>query len=142
MADSLKAFLAENVVKKEPVGYVASPRFMVDGEPVEWKLRVLTNDEMDKLHKRHTKRVPMKGTRDFKTEFDNEAFAMDMALQSIVYPNLDDAELQDSWGTIGAEDTLKAMLTPGELTDLYSAVAQVCDFEAGMDDKIKRVKNS
>ena len=84
----------------------------------------------------------MKGTRDFKTEFDNEAFAMDMALKSIVYPNLDDAELQDSWGTIGAEDTLKAMLTPGELTDLYSAVAQVCDFEAGMDDKIKRVKNS
>lgn len=50
-----------------------------------------------------------------------------------------------------AEKTLKAFFKENvikkapvqcELADLYSAVSQASDFEAGMGDKIKTVKNS
>ena len=33
------------------------------------------------------------------------------------------------------------MLTPGEYSDLFQAVMQANNFEAGMDEKIKAVKN-
>lgn len=75
-------------------------------------------------------------------EFDQDKFMIEMTLKSVVFPNLNDAELQGNWDAIGAEELLKAMLTPGELADLYSAVSQASDFEAGMSDKIKTVKNS
>ena len=140
---TLKAFFKENVIKKAPVQYAASKRMVgEDGKPVPWEIRVLTNEEMDSLRDACTKRIPVKGTKDWKMEFDQDKFMIEMTLKSVVFPNLNDAELQGNWDAIGAEELLKAMLTPGELADLYSAVSQASDFEAGMGDKIKTVKNS
>ena len=62
-------------------------------------------------------------------------------LRSSGVPNLDDAALQDSYGAVGAQDLIQKMLTPGEYADLANMVQQVCGFEVGMDDKMKRVKN-
>ena len=140
---TLKAFFKENVIKKVPVQYAASKRMVgEDGKPVPWEIRVLTNEEMDSLRDACTKRIPVKGIKDWKMEFDQDKFMIEMTLKSVVFPNLNDAELQGNWDAIGAEELLKAMLTPGELVDLYSAVSQASDFEAGMGDKIKTVKNS
>ena len=50
-------------------------------------------------------------------EFDQDKFMIEMTLKSVVFPNLNDAELQGNWDAIGAEELLKAMLTPGELAD-------------------------
>ena len=140
--NTLSAFFKENEIEKVPVKYVASKRYVVNGKPVEWELRALTNDEMETLRRRCMKKEPIKGTRDYKTIFDTEKFNMEATLKSVVFPNLNDAELQNNRGTIGAEETLKDMLTPGELTDLISAVSEASDFETGMKDKIKAVKNS
>ena len=74
---TLKAFFKENVIKKDPVQYVASKRFTgEDGKPVPWEIRVLTNEEMDSLRDACTKRVPVKGTKDWKMEFDQDKFMM------------------------------------------------------------------
>lgn len=139
----ITVFLKENAKEQAPILYEASKRFKdADGEPMKWELRCLTNDEIDQIAKRNTKRVPIKGTRDFKEVRDNEQFAMDMAVKSITFPALDDEKLQESYGTIGAEATLRAMLTPGELADLVLAVNEASGFETGMNDKVKAVKNS
>lgn len=145
--ESLSAFLKTNAIKKEPVRYTASKRFVTKDDagvtaPVEWQLRALTNDEIESLRKKHTKKIPIKGTNKYQTEMDNESFMVDMTLDSVVYPNLNDEELQTSWGVVGAEALLKAMLTPGELVDLELAVNEASDFEVGMKDKIAQVKNS
>lgn len=140
--NTLSAFFKENEIKKEPVKYVASKRYVVDGKPIEWELRALTNDEMETLRRKCTKKEPIKGTRDYKTTFDGEKFNLEATMMSVIYPNLNDVELQTNRGTIGAEETLKDMLTPGELADLFNAVSEANDFESGMKDKIKTVKNS
>ena len=57
------------------------------------------------------------------------------------WTNLNDEQLQRFYGTIGAEDTLKAMLNPGELTDLMLAVQEACGYNVGMKEEIKHVKN-
>ena len=140
---SLKSFLQENAIKKENILYIASKRFIDEkGKPIEWELRTLTNDELDKLTTRYTKKIPIKGTKDYKEKFDSDAFMMALTLESVVYPNLDDVELQNDWNVVGSEALLKAMLTPGELTDLKLAASEASDFDAGMNDKIKQIKNS
>lgn len=46
-AKTLSAFFKENEIAKEPVKYVASKRFVdANGDPIEWELRALTNDEI------------------------------------------------------------------------------------------------
>lgn len=139
---TFQAFMKENALEKAPVEYVASERFVVNGEPVPWKLRVLSNDELDAIARRNTKVVPIKASRETKKVYNNEQFTVDMTLAMVVYPDLNDEALQTSYGAIGAEDLLKKMLTPGELADLYLAANEVNDFKVGMNDKIKEAKNS
>ena len=144
MENTLKAFMREEYLVKEPVKYVASKRIKDDkGAAVEWQLRVLTNKEIEEILDKRTKRIPIKGAiKQYTKELDSEGAYMDMALQSVVYPNLDDEELQQFYGAVGAEDTLKAILIPGELTDLLLAVQEACGYNVGMKDEVKHVKNS
>lgn len=139
---SFQAFMKENAMEKAPVEYVASKRFIVDGNPVPWKLRVLSNDELDVIAKRNTKMVPVKASRETKKNFNQEQFTIDMTLATVVFPDLNDEVLQNSYEAIGAEDLLKKMLTPGELSDLYLAANEANDFNVGMNDRIKQAKNS
>lgn len=141
-AKTLSAFFKENEIVKEPVKYVASKRFVDEnGDPIEWELRALTNDEIDDLQKRCTKNVPVKGAREYQKVFDRDKFNVDFTLKSVVFPNLNDEALQTNRGVIGAEALLKDLLTPGELMDLYLAASEASDFQTGMEDKIKAVKN-
>ena len=142
MEQTLSAFLKENKIKREAYEYVASKDF-VDGEgnPIPWKIRPLTNEEMDNLRDRFTKRVKNKLTQKTEEVFDKEGFTMEMATTAIEFPQLDDAQLQEAYGVVGADSLLKAMLTPGELQDLFLAVNEASDFEVGMGQKIKQAKN-
>ena len=138
---TLSVFLKENALEIEPVGYVASKRFVKDGKPVEWKLKPVSNEFMDKLSTKCIKHVPIKGTRDVKKEFDNVKFMEELALATVIYPNLNDASLQDSYGVLGAADLVRAMLTPGEWSDLQFACSEANDYQSGMEDKLVKANN-
>ncbi len=142
MEQTLSAFLKENKIKREAYEYVASKDFVdSEGNPIPWKIRPLTNEELDNLRDRFTKRVKNKMTQKSEKIFDKEGFTMEMATTAIEFPPLDDAQLQESYGVVGADSLLNAMLTPGELQDLFLAVNEASDFEVGMDQKIKQAKN-
>lgn len=143
---TLSAFFKENADAVTITKYVASERFNKvnkDGEkePIEWELKTLPNNEIDRLRDKYRRTIRDKATREVRKEFDTEGFARELALKTIVYPNLNDGKLQSSYGVVGAEEVLNAMLTPGELTDLLLACQQANDFDSGMAEKIKKVKN-
>lgn len=105
---TLKTFFKENVIKKVPVQYAASKRMVgEDGKPVPWEIRVLTNEEMDSLRDACTKRIPIKGTKDWKMEFDQDKFMIEMTLKSVVFPNLNDAELRGTGTQLERKNYLK-----------------------------------
>lgn len=142
MEQTLSAFLKENKIKREAYEYVASKDFVdSQGNPIPWKIRPLTNEELDNLRDRFTKRVKNKMTQKTEEVFDKEGFTIEMATTAIEFPKLDDAQLQESYGVVGADSLLNAMLTPGELQDLFLAVNEASDFEVGMSQKIKQAKN-
>lgn len=140
--ETMNAFLRQNAKQKTEVEYAASTRFTnTNGDPVLWRLRPLTNKELEKIIDRNTKNIQVKGTRETQKEYNQAAAQMEMTLASVVYPDLTDEELQQSYEAVGAEELLKTMLSPGELADLHLAVSEASDFDAGMAGKIKQVKN-
>lgn len=142
MADNFKAFMAENAVRCSEVEYIASDRFVDEkGEPIPWRLRILTEKENNKLRNLCRKKVTDVATKQTTTETNMEKYNDLLVEKCVVYPNLNDAELQESYGVVGAADLARIMLLPGEYANLILAISQANGFEQGMADKIRRIKN-
>lgn len=140
---NMRAFYRDAVEENKSVFFPASKRIKdEEGNPVMWELRVLGYDEIKAITKRNTKNVPNKVTGAAEKRTNAEEAAMEMTLASVVFPDLNDADLQDSWGVVGSEALLKAMLTPGEIVDLENAVQSAAGYSTEMDEKITAVKNS
>lgn len=139
---NLSAFLAQNAAQDETVKYSASKRFVDNGKPVEWELQSVTSDEDEALRKTCTKRIPVPGKRgQYTQETDFEKYLGLLAAKCVVYPNLNAAELQDSYGVMGADAVLKKMLKPGEYQDLLKKVQEINGFDIGMDELVEEAKN-
>ena len=140
---NLTAFLAQNAIKVENVKYVASNRFVnEDGKPLEWEIASITSEEDELLRKTCTKRVPVPGKRNmFTPETDFNSYITKQAVKCTLFPNLNDVELQNSYGVMGADQLLKVMLTPGEYADYISKVQEVNGFEVTLEDAVEEAKN-
>ena len=141
---NFSAFMKSNKKQRSNELYAAT-KSLTDGNgvPLLWELRPVTTRENEAIREQCTTEVQVPGKPGmYRQRVDTSEYQAKLMAAAVVTPNLNDAELQGNWDAIGAEELLKAMLTPGELVDLYSAVSQASDFEAGMGDKIKTVKNS
>ena len=135
-------FMAGNALKEETTKYVASKRFAVKGKPVEWEIRAIDSDKDEALRKECTKRVPIPGKRNqFNQETDTDKYIAKMCVACTVYPNLNDAELQDSYGVKSADALLKKMLLPGEYTEYKAKIMEVNGYDLSMEELVDEAKN-
>lgn len=143
MAANLKAFLKENAVVRDDVFVAVSKRFIgEDGAPIPWQVSPITATQDEEVRKRCTRRVPVPGKKNmYQPEIDYDAYLGALAAKCTVFPNLNDAELQDSYGVKGAGECLKAMLEPGEYYDYLEKVQKINGFDVTMDDKVEEAKN-
>lgn len=140
---NLSGFLAQNALKVENIKYVASKRFLGDdGKPLEWEMKCIPSTEDEVLRKACTKRVPIPGKRNqYTSETDYNLYLGKLAAMCTVYPNLDDVELQNSYGVMGADSLLKTMLTPGEYADYLTKIQEVNGFEVTFEEAVDEAKN-
>lgn len=138
---SMAAFLKKNAVQKTEVEAVISDRFQENGAPVPWRIRVLNQKEMGLMARRCSKRIIDAETKRERIETDNDAFIRCLIEECVVYPNLKDAALQDSYGAMGAAELAEIMLLPGEYAELVKIITQAQGIDSGMADKVKTVKN-
>ena len=139
----LSAFLAQNVAEEETIKYVVSKRFKEDnGEPAEWELQSVTSEVDEDLRRSCTTRVPVSGKRgQYTQETDFEKYLGLLAARCVVSPNLNAAELQNSYRVMGADAVLKKMLKPGEYQDLLKKVQEINGFDTGLDEIVEEAKN-
>lgn len=134
-------FMVGNALKDEVVKYVASKRFVANGKPVEWELKAVDSETDENIRKECTKRVQV-GKRGQHTEqTDTSKYIGKLCVASTVYPNLNDAELQDSYGVKSADALLKKMLKPGEYTEYQAKVMEVNGYDMSMDELVDEAKN-
>ena len=140
---NLSAFLAQNAAKVENVKHVVSKRFNDEkGNPIQWEVKCLTSSEDESLRKSCTKRVQVPGKRNqFTQETDFNQYLGKLAAACTVHPNLNDAELQTSYGVMGADDLLKVMLTPGEYADYLNKIQNINGFEISFEESVEEAKN-
>lgn len=140
---NLSAFMAQNAQKIDNVKHVASKRFIDDkGKPMEWEVKCITVTEDEAIRKSCTKRVQVPGKKNMYTpETDYNLYLGKLAVTCTVFPNLNDAELQNSYGVMGADVLLKTMLNSGEYTDYIAKIQEINGFEATFEDTVEDAKN-
>ena len=135
-------FMSGNVAADETVKYVASKRFVDNGKPVEWEIKSIDSDLDEAIRKECTKRVPVPGKRgQYNQETDTDKYIAKICVACTVYPNLNDAELQSSYGVMGADALLKKMLKPGEYTEYKAKVMEVNGYDMSMEELVDEAKN-
>ena len=135
-------FMAGNAVKDETVKYVASKRFKIDDKPVEWEIKSIGTELDEAIRKECTKRVPIVGKRgQYTQEIDTDKYIGKICVACTVYPDLNTAELQDSYGVKSADALLKKLLKPGEYTAYKEKVMEVNGYDMNMEELVDEAKN-
>lgn len=138
---SLQAFFAQNTTSEITEEVIVSERFKDEnGKPIPWKVRAITEAENEQLRKAATQYVKGPGGRRV-AEIQPEVYMAKVVVASVVFPDLKDAELQKSYGVLGAEDLLKRMLLSGEYARLVQAVQEINGFEKDINELVEEVKN-
>lgn len=143
MVKTLAAFLAQNAKKIDNVSFIASGRFTdpETGEPMPWEICCITAAENARLRRACMRTVPVPGKKgQFTQDFDANTYLAKVAVCCTVFPNLNDAELQASYGVMGAEQLITTMLTPAEFEDYSTKVLQVNGFQTG-EEMVAEAKN-
>ena len=143
MANNLTAFLSQNAIKVENTKVVVSKRFLDENKnPIKWEVRCLTAGEDEELRKSATKKVPVPGRRgQFQPETNIDLYLAKMAAACTVYPNLYDAELQDSYKVKTPEDLLRTMLTSGEYAEYLQTVQGMNGYDITTEELVDDAKN-
>ncbi len=130
---SLKAFL--NPVQVENKEVVVSNRFMEEGKVIPFIIRPITQKENEFLIKKYT-RKDKKGAENFnRTEY-----VQALTASAVVFPNLNDAKLQEKYG-LGDTEVLKNMLLVGEYATLASEVQTLSGLDTDINEDIEEAKN-
>ena len=78
----------------------------------------------------------------YRQKFKTNEYIRKLVTESVAYPDLYDAELQDSYGVKTPEDLLMAMVDdPGEYSEFVAYVQRFQGFDVSFSDKVDEAKN-
>ena len=133
-----------NKVQKENEKYAPTKSLCDEkGNPLEWEFKHITSQENENIREGCMIDVPVTGKPNmYRPKLKTSQYLQKMILASVVYPDLYDSELQDSYGVKTPEDLLFAMVDdPGEYNDLGAWVQKFQGFNTSFDDKVNEAKN-
>ena len=140
----LSRFLKKNKKTKDNLKIAATASFLDEnGKPLLWEIRPLTTKEDNALRDDCTVDVQVTGKPGmFRPKFNANRYLAKMAAACVVYPNLNDKELQDSYGVMGAEQLIVEMIDdPGEYNSFMSQVQAYHGFDQPFQEKVDEAKN-
>lgn len=136
-------FMKANKIQKQNVMHPVT-KSLVDenGNPLLWEIKPLTTKENEALREKCTIEVPVKGKPNmFRPKVDMSKYQTMLMCAAVVFPDLYNAELQNSYGVMTPEDLLKEMVDdPAEYTDLMVFVQKISGFKTLQED-VDEAKN-
>ncbi len=144
MAQDLTAFFAGNAISIENVKYIASKRFIdpETKEPIEWELSAIESAVDEEIRKECTIKKPIPGKRgQYTNDLDTDKYIGRVCARCTIYPNLNNADLQNSYGVKDADALLKKMLNIGEYAEFKAKVMELNGFDTSMDELVDEAKN-
>lgn len=141
---NLDRFLKQNKKIRENTTYLATKSLTdEEGNPLPWTIRPLTTKDNDRLRDECTIEIPVKGKPNvFRPKLDTSKYLAKMIVASVVEPNLNNKDLQDSYGVMTPEDLIKEMIDdPGEYNDFASFIQNFNSFTTTLNEKVEEAKN-
>ena len=136
-------FMKANKIQKQNVMHPVT-KSLVDekGNPLLWEIKPLTTKENEAIRAACTVEVPVKGKPNlFREKTDMGKYQVKLMCAAVVNPDLNNKELQDSYGVMTPEDLLKEMVdNPAEYTDLMVFVQEISGFSTLQED-VDEAKN-
>jgi hypothetical protein len=129
-----KAFLKGNVKAVE------NASLKLDRFSEDIVLRPLSSGESDVINDRCFKNRPGKGGKQERV-FDLVKYNREISIASVVYPDLNDKELQESYGVLGADNLYSDMFLLGEANQILEKVTEISGLGKTMDEEIEEAKN-
>ncbi|MCI9539005.1 MAG: hypothetical protein HFG35_12205 [Eubacterium sp.] len=140
---SLSAFLKGNKKEKANKKYAVTGSICDEkGETVEWEFRHITTKEDGTIRDLCTEEVQIKGKPNaFRPRLNVNKYLTKMICRSAVFPDLNNSELQDSYGVKTPEDLLYELVDdPGEYQNLCEWIQRFQGFEP-LQKKVNDAKN-
>ena len=143
---SFKAFMKGEALPVEDREVVVSKRFLDEGgKPIPWKIRAISQEENNALQEDCIEMKPAPGKAGRRGQMrpvvNMSKYGVALAAACVVYPDLANKELQETYGVMDAASLLSVMLMPGEMVDLQTEVNDICGFQT-FDEQVEEVKNS
>ncbi len=129
-----KNFMLENVVPADEV-----VEFKLDRFSEAFKLQAIGADVEEECRREATNRVKISKSR-YTSELDTIKYQNLVTVKTIIYPDLNDKDLQTSYGVMDAEKLLVKMFRSGELLALQTKVNEVNGYKAD-DELVEEAKN-
>jgi hypothetical protein len=136
-------FMKANKIQKQNVMHPVTKSLTDDkGEPLLWEIKPLTTKENEYIRESCTIEVPVKGKpNQYRPKVDMNKYQTKLICAAIVSPDLNDAELQDSYGVMSAEELIKEMVDdPAEYTELMIFIQQLSGFKT-LQEEVDEAKN-
>ncbi|MDR1693278.1 MAG: phage portal protein [Oscillospiraceae bacterium] len=128
----------------EAAEVVVSKRFVnpETGEPELWKIKPITAKQHSALRRACMTSEPVPGGKkgQYTQQLDSSAYQAKMCAACTLYPDLNNTELQNSYGVMGAEALIATMLTPGEFEDYSTKVLEFNGFST-KNELVEEAKN-
>lgn len=136
-------FMKKNKIQKQNAMHPVTKSLTDEnGEPLLWEIKPLTTKENEAIREVCTVDVPVKGKpNQFRPKVDMNKYQTKLICTAVVSPDLNNAELQNSYGVMTAEELIKEMVDdPAEYTDLMMFVQQLSGFKT-LQDEVDEAKN-
>lgn len=141
---SLNAFLKKNKKEKQTTLYPAT-RSLCDenGKPLMWTVRAISTKESEAIREACTTEVPVTGKPGmYRQKVNTHKLLARYICAAVVEPDLNNKELQDSYGVLSAEDLIVEMIdNPDEFGDFATFVQQYSGLDETMPEKVDEAKN-
>lgn len=141
---NLSLFLKKNKKVKTNAYYAATKSLCdADGKPLEWEIKALTTNESEAIRESCTTEVQVTGKPGlFRPKVNSKLYIARLIAACVVFPDLYNKDLQDSYGVKTPEDLLKEMVDdPTEYNAFAEYVQNFSGLDETMGDKVNEAKN-
>ena len=120
---------------------IVSKRFKDEqGNPIKWKIKAISQETSEALVSKYTTSKVVNG--ELLERFDRKNWQAELLVESVIDPDLKNAELCKQFGTLDPIELIKKMLLPGEYLRLVKLVMDINGYFETYDDAIyEQAKN-
>lgn len=135
----LSRFLKQNKKKRENEKYIATKSITDEnGNPLEWEIKPIRTKEIEDIRSECVQ--IQKNSK--KQKFDSAKFNRKIAVAGTAFPNLDNKELQDSYGVYGAEQLIQELLdNAGEYDNYVEKILEISGYDKDIEEIEEEAKN-